>query len=99
MLSLNDRGKNHTARALLEKVTPELLSYKAWHSLESNFEAKRRAQKQDKSRHFFQWFKYVKKYKALISKQVPCILKYMPCIFCKMPYVSQAPVQALSATP
>ena len=23
----------------------------------------------------------------------------MPCIFCKMPYVSQAPVQALSATP
>lgn len=38
MLSLNDRGKNHTARALLEKVTPELLSYKAWHSLESNFE-------------------------------------------------------------
>ena len=24
---------------------------------------------------------YRKKYKALILKQVPCILKYMPCIF------------------
>ena len=36
---------------------------------------------------------YRKKYKALILKQVPCILKYMACIFRLSKYLNNSILQ------
>ena len=42
---------------------------------------------------------YRKKYKALILKQVPCILKYMACIFRLSKYLINNNLQKLSKMP